>query len=64
MWKVHETVIKEPDSKGKGSRLEFSIEPEQLYMDINSLLINENSAENGLKINHQPRQVYTNFKLS
>ena len=61
---MHETVIKEPDSKGKSSKLEFSIEPEQLYMDINSLLINENSAETGLKINHQQRQVYTNFKLS
>ena len=42
--------IRDSGYKGKGSSIESSIKPGDLYMNTNSLLINEKSAKIGLKI--------------
>ena len=43
-------MVKQADCKDKGSSIESSIKPEDLYMNTNSLLINEKSVKIGLKI--------------
>ena len=50
IWKGYETVVKQADCKDKGSSIESSIKPGDLYMNTNSLLINEKSVKIGLKI--------------
>ena len=41
-------MVKDSDSKGKSSGLQFSIKPWKLYVNSNIILINKNSEKTGL----------------